>query len=271
MASSTIVVFDFDRTLIDIDSDDWMIQQFGITEIFNQFYPTLPWNSLMDRMMMELHLQGKNIDDIQECLQKIPLDLHVISAIRIAHSHGCDLRVVSDANTFFIETVLKHHGILECFTEIISNPIHLDEEGKLRIFPYHDSTAPSHGCNLCPSNMCKGKIIEEIRVSESAKGKNRFIYLGDGKGDYCPTLKLGETDHVLPRKNYPLWNLISSNLEVVKCRVHEWSNAEELENIVVQLIEHPSSAGQLLSVDCKFETKSMASQDAVGPAISVPQ
>ncbi|KAG2694268.1 hypothetical protein I3760_08G134300 [Carya illinoinensis] len=32
-----------------------------------------------------------------------------------------------------------------------------------------------------------------------------FIYLGDGNGDYCPTLKLGEGDYVTPRKNYPMW------------------------------------------------------------------
>lgn len=66
----------------------------------------------------------------------------------------CDLKVVSDANTFYIETILKHHGLYDCFSEIISNPAFVNEEGKLRIFPYHDLASP-HGCDLCPPNMCK--------------------------------------------------------------------------------------------------------------------
>jgi pyridoxal phosphate phosphatase PHOSPHO2 len=67
----------------------------------------------------------------------------------------CDVRVVSDANTFFIETILKHFGIRECFSEINTNPGYVDEEGRLKILPYHDLNKPPHQCNLCPPNMCK--------------------------------------------------------------------------------------------------------------------
>jgi pyridoxal phosphate phosphatase PHOSPHO2 len=63
--------------------------------------------------------------------------------------------VVSDANTFFIETVLAHHGALGCFSEISTNPASVDADGRLRISPYHDSAAAPHGCSLCPDNMCK--------------------------------------------------------------------------------------------------------------------
>lgn len=67
----------------------------------------------------------------------------------------CDLKVLSDANKFFIETILKNHGVYECFSEIITNPTFVDKEGRLRIFPYHGSTLPPHGCDLCPPNLCK--------------------------------------------------------------------------------------------------------------------
>jgi len=67
----------------------------------------------------------------------------------------CDLRIVSDANTFFIETILKHLGIREYFSEINTNPGYVNEEGRLRILPYHDFNKASHGCSLCPPNMCK--------------------------------------------------------------------------------------------------------------------
>lgn len=69
----------------------------------------------------------------------------------------CDLKIVSDANIFFIETILKHHGVWNCFSDVIANPIHVNE-GRLNICPYHDYLKSSHGCNLCPPNMCKAII-----------------------------------------------------------------------------------------------------------------
>lgn len=139
--------------------------------------------------MKELHAQGKTIDDIVEVLKRAPIHPRIVPAIKAAHALGyffilcfflsffldyktiiwwyrnlewwsscccrCELRVVSDANMFFIETILEHLELREYFSEIDSNPSFVDEEEKLRIFPYHDFTKSSHGCNLCPPNMCK--------------------------------------------------------------------------------------------------------------------
>ena len=98
-----VVVFDFDRMLIDDNSDRWVVTQMGLTSLFNKLRSTLPWNSLMDRMMRELH------------------------------SLGCDLRIISDANQFFIAKILDHHGLVGCFLQIITNPSFVDDEGRLRI------------------------------------------------------------------------------------------------------------------------------------------
>ncbi|VVA24255.1 PREDICTED: inorganic pyrophosphatase [Prunus dulcis] len=150
-----VVVFDFDKTIIECDSDNWVVDELGATDLFNQLLPTMPWNSLMDRMMEELHSQGKTIEDIAEVLKRTPIHPRVVPAIKAAHALGCDLRIVSDANLFFIETILKHLGLEEYFSEINTNPSYVDEEGRLRISPHHDFTKFSHGCSLCPPNMCK--------------------------------------------------------------------------------------------------------------------
>ena len=47
MAGNTIVVFDFDKTIIECDSDNWVVDELGFTDLFNQLLPTMPWNSLM--------------------------------------------------------------------------------------------------------------------------------------------------------------------------------------------------------------------------------
>lgn len=232
-----MLVFDFDRTIIDGDSDDRVLTEMGLTRLFNKLRYNLPWNSLMDRMMMELHSQGKTVENITECLKGTPLDKHIIAAIKALHALGCELMIISDANQLYIETILEHHGVLGCFSQIDTNPTFVDEEGRLRIFPFHDLNSTPHGCKLCPPNMCKGLVIDQIKASVSDSGKKRFIYLGDGSGDYCPSLKLGESDFVMPRKKYPLWKHICGNPMLIKAKVHEWSTGEEQERILLHLID----------------------------------
>ncbi|WOL14603.1 hypothetical protein Cni_G23383 [Canna indica] len=275
--AAILLVFDFDKTIIDCDSDNWVIDQFGVAEAFERLLPTMPWNPLMDRMMEELHSQGRSVEDIAECLRAAPLDPHVVNAVKTAYALGCELRIASDANQFFIRTILKHHGLLECFSEINTNPSFVDEQGRLKIFPYHDFNTCAHGCSLCPSNMCKGMIIDRIRASAFAEGKKQFIYLGDGKGDYCPSLRLTEGDYVMPRKDYPLWNLISSSSQMLKAEVHEWSNGEELEKVLLQLIHRSIStdadrisANQLFSMDCKHGPVPASAAETISLPLPVP-
>ncbi|KAL6344745.1 hypothetical protein AAG906_002651 [Vitis piasezkii] len=267
---AVVVVFDFDKTIIDCDSDNWVVDELGLTPLFTQLLPTMPWNSLMDRMFMELHSQGKTMEEIAECLKRAPLHPRIISAIKSAHASGCDLRIVSDANAFFIETVLKHHGLMDCFSEIKTNPSFVDGEGRLRILPYHDLKSSSHGCNICPPNMCKGLVMERVRTSVSAEGKKRFIYLGDGSADFCSGLKLGEEDYLMPRKNYPIWEIICSNPKLIKAKINEWSNGEELEKILLQLITTISIEEKCNMRSDKCQASSMDSHKTFQSVLPVP-
>jgi pyridoxal phosphate phosphatase PHOSPHO2 len=180
-----VVVMDFDRTIIDDDSDRWVINEMGLTDFFNKLRSTIPsWTSLMDTIMKELHSKGITIENIAHCLQRAFLHPNIASAIKSAQSLGyvcvlllfllfliyicarklfnlilffrCDLRIISDANLFYIETILEHHNLLGCFSEINTNPTFVDEKGCLHVTPFHDSTTlPPHACQLCPPNMCK--------------------------------------------------------------------------------------------------------------------
>ncbi|CAI0392127.1 unnamed protein product [Linum tenue] len=279
--AGTVVVFDFDKTIIDVDSDNWVVDELGFTDLFNQLLPTMPWNSLMGRMMKEIHEHGRNIDDIVGALQRVPIHPRVAPAIKSAHALGCELRIVSDANLFFIETILEHLGLRNYFSEINTNPGFVDEEGRLRISPYHDFTKSAHGCTLCPPNMCKGLIIERIQATIAKEGgSKKLIYLGDGAGDYCPSLKLTESDYVMPRKNFPVWELISRNPMVIKAEIHEWSDGEDLEHVLLEIVERitkSSDSVALLSAansngnDCKFQTMAAAAATLPPRPLSVRQ
>ncbi|KAL5062778.1 hypothetical protein RYX36_024515 [Vicia faba] len=256
--SNVVIVFDFDKTIIDCDSDNWVVDELGFTDLFNHLLPTMPWNSLMDRMMMELHSHGITIQAIENVLHRIPIHPRIIPAIKSAHALGCDLRVVSDANAFFIETILKHLGIRECFTEINTNPGYVNQKGRLTILPYHDFNKASHGCPLCPPNMCKGLIIDRIQNIISGVDNKRFIYLGDGAGDYCPSLRFRDVDFVMPRKNFPVWDLICKDPSLVKAEINGWCDGEEFEQVLMKLINNImiEENAKFISSDCKLQSLS---------------
>ncbi|KAK1577414.1 hypothetical protein Q3G72_021583 [Acer saccharum] len=113
-------------------------------------------------------------------------------------------------------------------------------------------------------------VIEKIQASLSTEKK--LIYLGDGIGDFCPSLKLKETDFLMPRKDFPVWELICQNKKQFVAEIHEWSDGEELEHVLLHLINsivssmeennnnnnNGSSSSHLVSaVDCKLQTISV--------------
>ncbi|VAH79610.1 unnamed protein product [Triticum turgidum subsp. durum] len=90
--AGVVVVFDFDKTIIDVDSDNWVVDGLGATELFDRLLPTMPWNTLIDTVMGELHAQGRTLRDVADVLRAAPIDPQVVAAIRAAYSLGCDLR-----------------------------------------------------------------------------------------------------------------------------------------------------------------------------------
>lgn len=78
---------------------------------------------------------------------------------------------------------------------------------RLVIEPRHDTAAcGTHGCTLCPTNLCKGCELAALRAATPAR---RVVYCGDGANDLCPALALGPGDVVLCRSGHRLEALIA--------------------------------------------------------------
>jgi pyridoxal phosphate phosphatase PHOSPHO2 len=97
-----------------------------------------------------------------------------------------EFKILSDANTEYIQLINSANEISSCFTETITNYAHWDEQGRLHIKAYQDENEP-HQCKHCPVNLCKGK---ELKKMLARKKFEHVIYIGDGHGDYCPCLHL---------------------------------------------------------------------------------
>ncbi|WVZ08273.1 hypothetical protein V8G54_021619 [Vigna mungo] len=112
-------------------------------------------------------------------------------------------------------------------------------------------------------------MIERIQDSISEEDK-RFIYLGDGSGDYCPSLRLKEKDFMMPRKNF-LWDLICRDPSLLKAEIHGWSDGEELQQILLHLINKVSMEqnSPFISSYCKLQALLVTAHEALPKALPV--
>jgi len=250
----TAVIFDYDWTLINCNSD---------TFIFEQLWPERPavvqelskaglqWTKAVDQAFQLLHEHVKpTTQQILDTVAHVPVQDGMLDAVRYAHEHGAALFIVSDANTAFIEAFLQAKGIRDLFQNIVSNKAVLDGE-RFSVQPYYDyDHLPPHACPCCPMtpNMCKGSILtKDLDVFSQF---DRVIYLGDGGGDYCACHRLRPgCDYALARRNLMLANLLAEHSTEakqnfthlaseypVKATVKLWESGVDVFNLLQEIL-----------------------------------
>jgi pyridoxal phosphate phosphatase PHOSPHO2 len=92
------------------------------------------------------------------------------------------------------------------------------------------------------------RILKEESEEEAATGNNNnnkrprrraVVYLGDGMGDYCPSLKVAEGDYVMPRTGYPVCDLLlaASSSPSVRGAVRGWDGFEDLGRVLLGIVD----------------------------------
>lgn len=244
---STCLIFDYDWSLINENSDTFIFQK-ALPENPNYLFDILnkkqlQWTDGIDFALHELFRLGKlNKADMQQILREIPIQENMLNAIRYAASlNHVDLFVVSDANVEFIAETLRHVEVYDLFKGIISNHAAYDENDHLRIKHYqlHRFNAPHECTKGCPVNMCKGDIVKEIISNGNYE---RIAYVGDGGGDLCPIvshmkkndLAFAREDQVDGKKFALLQKLKSTpNLPNI---IHPWSTGNDINRMFRELL-----------------------------------
>lgn len=236
-----VLVWDFDFSLIDVNSDIWVPQKCGNEDLLNFIRNSrfdVQWTALMREVAHKLYAAGVEQSEIVAALQQMTVFPDVLAVIQELHAAG-DVKqyIVSDANTVYIEEFLKAHGMLDMFVDIRTNPSHFDDKGCLHVARYHSPTAEPHGCPRCPVNMCKGSILRQLSLSHTARSVPA-LYVGDGGGDACPCLtELGPRDTIAARAAYPLADALAKvegTANAAKARIAHWTNGAELAAIIRQ-------------------------------------
>ncbi|XP_057897659.1 phosphoethanolamine/phosphocholine phosphatase [Melospiza georgiana] len=234
-----LLVFDFDETIVDENSDDSVVRGRALPERLRQSPAAGGYNEHMRRVLAFLGEQGVRPAELRAAYERIPLAPGVAELFQLLSKHRelLELVLISDANTFGIEAKLRAAGARSLFRKVFSNPAGPDRRGVLTLGPYH-----SHECPRCPANMCKAKILAEYLAERAREGVEfqRVLYVGDGANDFCPAGTLTAADVAFPRKGYPMHRLIQESQEkqpgAFQAAVVPWESAVEVARYLQELL-----------------------------------
>mmetsp|Transcript_23233 Transcript_23233/g.65230 ORF Transcript_23233/g.65230 Transcript_23233/m.65230 type:complete len:235 (+) Transcript_23233:48-752(+) len=226
------IVYDFDYTIIDANSDTWFLQELApdlhetVAEDHKRFSG---WTEYVDDALDRLHTdRGLGSNEVLASLEQISIEPEMKQSILHAKAAGHELRILSDANTVFIHTILARNGMQDVFSTITTNPARI-EDGRVRVTRF--DTSADHGCSLCPANLCKGGVVG------TWAGYDRTYYVGDGWGDLCPILKLTSSDVAFVRRGKTLARYLNQKAEhTTKATVVYWNDARELQSKLLKFI-----------------------------------
>ncbi|KAF0683869.1 Aste57867_24095 [Aphanomyces stellatus] len=225
MLTQGLVVFDYDWSLINDDSDYFVFNQLDPalhTELSDLLDSGAQWTKAVDATLAKLTCTKEKLINT---VARVPVQPGMLDAIHLAHEKGWDVVIVSDANTVFIHSMLEHHNLTSIVTQVYTNPASFDGD-ILRVKPYYPLDKPAHGCPRCPSNMCKGSIVRNIRA---LKQYTKVLYVGDGKGDFCPaSTELTSHDVLFARESYDLLDLIEAHQSQIKATVSLWNTGFDI-------------------------------------------
>ncbi|KAJ3318782.1 hypothetical protein HDV06_007033 [Boothiomyces sp. JEL0866] len=223
-----LAVFDFDFTVIDEDSDRYIVQSLSqpLYESMKDLQKKMQFTELCDKMVGELFDLGFKPEDLKKTLRTIPFNPAMYDIMKLLHERNADIIVISDANTIYIDEISDQYKIKQFISHVITNPAQFDSNGKLSI----RKRSEKHDClNGCAVNICKGiELLEYIKSKGAAY--DRLIYVGDGTNDFCPSTKLGPNDYVFPRKDFPFSRKIKVEQfrNEITANINEWESAHEL-------------------------------------------
>jgi pyridoxal phosphate phosphatase PHOSPHO2 len=248
-SNNVLIVFDFDSSLVSDDSDRLVLTTLApdlyeeallmYQDINNSSY-YLKWSAVMnyclDKLMNE---RGVTLDTIQMTLCLMKIDSDILQAIQSAEtlattaSKKVTLIIISDANEYYIETILTHLHARHLFTHIFTNHSRIisNEENpqiqNLIIESSRSELLSPHHCPLhCPYNLCKHEILKKFR-EESFEEYDQVIYIGDGGGDYCPAAHLSsERDIILCRANWTLHQRLQNSEIPISAKIIPWTDGK---------------------------------------------
>ena len=223
----TLVILDFDNTLVDIDVD-WEIVKYFLPEtaksLPDDFYQKNDWLKFMQDNYIEMKKKGYNINDINNLITSFTLTQNFKDLCTYLGNNKDKYYniILSGSTEHNIRTILRANNIEHYFDEIICNRSIFDENKILKLIP----VGFGHNCMDCNKNQCKTYIYNKFLENKF----NKIIFICDGSNDLCLAKRLKKNDILYARIAHKLYNILHKNKNVVNCDIQFWQNGKDIYN-----------------------------------------
>ena len=229
--SKSLVIFDFDNTMVDCDVLYYQCH-LGLTEEetseLEKMEETGYFEDMIQSFYDKLKQKNKTINDVNNYIDTIKLSSGFKELVQYLNNNKdkYELIIISGNIDYPIKRILQNESILDCFKKIIASPSIIDQNRIIKV-----SSLVKGQCNNCQPNPCKTFLTKEY--IKSNKFKN-IIFICDGFNDYCLASNLNNDDILFDRKNYKLFKRLyeKNDIKYLKCKIFDWNNGNDiLENI----------------------------------------
>jgi len=174
------IFIDFDGTITRKDVGDALFEKFGgsvcksyVGEYRRGAIPAVACFRLESEACGEI-----NIDELDEFIRSQEIDASVREFLSFCSQSGFECFIVSDGMDYYIEKILKHHGIGPI--PFYANQLELNPAGRAGKFTLNPSFPQTdEECDRCA--CCKRNIM----LTRSAD-EDLIVYIGEGYSDLCP-------------------------------------------------------------------------------------
>ncbi|KAJ7446267.1 phosphatase phospho-type [Mycena galericulata] len=159
-AQRQLVVFDFDWSMADQDTDRWVFEVNApeIRRWIEDNEGKIQFTDMIAQALRDAHARGVTRAQLEHALRIMPFHPAMVRAITNLKAAGkTTFFCLSNANSVYISTILKDKGLDTLFTEVVTNPAEWEPSGLLALRRRVDPNGPQHTCAVgCSANMCKG-------------------------------------------------------------------------------------------------------------------
>ena len=234
-AKKSLLIFDFDKTILNDDSFGHIILNTLTKEELQIIYNNRNenWVDGYNYALKQLKSHGITKEKFNEMLNQISLTQGMSDLFNYIKEkkENYDSIILSSNYEYVIKYILNKNNIIDIFLDIITNPSREANQDEKDQFIYVLKKR-EHNCKICNPCSCKKNEFKEFCNTHDMNNYDKVIFICDGFNDFCLAVDLGENDITLMRKNFALYKKIKSkNFENnLKCKVQAWESGNDIIN-----------------------------------------
>ena len=231
MAKKHLVIFDFDQTIIDLDSEFSLVEKYAqdlYKEKNGDLYVKDHWIEFNNYMYTRIIENGYKYEDVKNHFQNLRLspNMEVLLNYLRQNKNKFETIIITGNNDQVVDIVLSSHCIKDCFDHILCNKSILDEKNIFKIWAINEKY---EHCEDDKPFLCKSLLFEDF-IKDKKDCYDKIFYISDGRNDFCLSKKLGKNDFVFPRMNYTLYKILfdKDGKKDIKTEIIPWNTGKEI-------------------------------------------